>query len=188
MNEQLTVNRKATVNWPRYLLLAALVGSVMGVIFLALTAVSQPQATVAQGGGIICGVKFNDLDGDGVWNQSVEPTMPGWTIQLVVGGGFVTATTDATGHYCFDNLADGDYTVQEVNQPEWTQTFPPDDPAGGPGVHTVQIDIQNGQGGGISFILVTPRVGDQEVFLGPSFMMLTVTVFGTSMNTGYRVG
>ncbi len=151
MNEQLTVNRKATVNWPRYLLLAALVGSVMGVIFLALTAVSQPQATVAQGGGIICGVKFNDLDGDGVWNQSVEPTMPGWTIQLVVGGGFVTATTDATGHYCFDNLADGDYTVQEVNQPEWTQTFPPDDPAGGPGVHTVQIDIQNGQGGGDQF-------------------------------------
>jgi len=38
------------------------------------------------------------------------------------------------GNYCFNNLPPGNYTVSEVNQSGWTQSFP-----ASPGVHNVSI-------------------------------------------------
>ncbi|MCL4264470.1 MAG: hypothetical protein KJ069_14695 [Anaerolineae bacterium] len=144
MNEQLRSNHSFPLRWLRAFVLAGVVGGVSMVMVLVLTAVSRPQTIVAQGGAVICGFKFNDLNGNGVWDQPPEPGLPGWTIELLTGGGFSTTVTNVDGFYCFDGLADGQYTVQEVQQPDWQQTFPPMDPSGQPGVHV--IVIQGGQG------------------------------------------
>ncbi len=85
--------------------------------------------------GAIAGMKFNDLDGDGVKDAN-EPGLPGWTINLEQPAGNViaTRTTDGGGEYIFSNLNPGDYVVSEVQDPCWTQTYPP-----APGTHTVTI-------------------------------------------------
>ncbi|MBK8986885.1 MAG: carboxypeptidase regulatory-like domain-containing protein [Chloroflexi bacterium] len=144
MNKQLEFDTKPTLDWSRYLVLAFLVGSVMAVMLLAFTAVPRTQAELAGAGGAsICGTKFNDLNGNGAWDNPPEQGLPGWTIQLSGGVGTVlSATTNVNGLYCFDNLPDGPYVVQEINQLGWQQTFPLD-PIGGPGVHNVIIT--NGQ-------------------------------------------
>lgn len=144
MNKQIYAPSKSTYDRLLYLLVACLVATVMLLVMVVLTAVSRTPATLAQGGGIICGHKFNDLNGDGVWDMASEPGLPNWVIQLDGGTGAVlTATTDASGQYCFVGLAAGVYTVSEENQPDWQQTFPVD-PGGGPGVHVVPL--QPGQG------------------------------------------
>lgn len=72
--------------------------------------------------GSICGVKFNDLNGNGVRDNG-EPTLSGWTINLGgVGNG--TVVTDKEGKYCFNKLPQGDYMVTETQQAGWTQTAP----------------------------------------------------------------
>ena len=77
--------------------------------------------------GSISGYKFNDLDGDGFWDQEGENPEPGlanWTITLSNGG---EVTTDEDGYYIFDELEDDEYTVCEVmpdDEDEWTQTMP----------------------------------------------------------------
>jgi uncharacterized repeat protein (TIGR01451 family) len=75
----------------------------------------------------ICGIKWNDLDGDGVKDPN-EPGLPGWTINMVFqtpGGPLdVQTTTDANGQYCFTGLAPGTYTISETLQSGWIQTFP----------------------------------------------------------------
>ncbi len=78
--------------------------------------------------GSICGMKFNDLNGNGVQDPG-EPGLPNWIINLSYQGaaGIVTltGTTDANGNYCFNNLQPGGiYTVSETNQTGWQQTFP----------------------------------------------------------------
>ncbi|MBX3059622.1 MAG: hypothetical protein KF770_24485 [Anaerolineae bacterium] len=150
MNKQIYVPSKSTYDRLLYLLVTCLVATVMLLVMVALTAVSRPPATLAQGGGLICGHKFNDLNGDGVWDMASEPGLPNWVIQLDGGtGAVITVTTDASGHYCFDALADGQYTVSEVNQPDWQQTLPAPDPGGTSGVY--QVNINGGQGGGDTF-------------------------------------
>ncbi|PKL83487.1 MAG: hypothetical protein CVV24_04810, partial [Ignavibacteriae bacterium HGW-Ignavibacteriae-3] len=72
--------------------------------------------------GSICGIKFNDLNGDGV-KQDNEPTIPNWTI-ILSGTMNLTTRTDARGKFCFDNLRMGNYTIAEVNKNGWTQTAP----------------------------------------------------------------
>ena len=79
----------------------------------------------------ICGIKFNDLNHNGVKDPG-EPGLAGWTITLTPG--ILTTTTSATGSYCFTGLTPGTYTVSEVQQPGWTQTLP-----GGPGTYTVTV-------------------------------------------------
>jgi uncharacterized repeat protein (TIGR01451 family) len=85
----------------------------------------------------ICGVKWNDLDGDGRKDPN-EPGLPGWTINMVFGTPpnliDVQATTDANGQYCFTGLAPGTYAISEALQPGWIQTFPPT-----PGTYTVTV-------------------------------------------------
>ncbi len=76
----------------------------------------------------ICGAKFNDLNGNANLDSG-EPRLAGWVIQLSYsqanGSVVLKDTTDANGNYCFNNLQPGiTYTVSEVNQSGWTQTFP----------------------------------------------------------------
>ena len=73
--------------------------------------------------GKICGMKFNDLNGNGVKDPG-EPGLPGWKIKLNIGG--VVVTTDANGYYCFTNLVKGNYILIETLQPGWKQTLKPD--------------------------------------------------------------
>ena len=73
--------------------------------------------------GSICGMKFNDLNCNGVRNTG-EPGLPNWTINLT-GAATMTDTTDEKGNYCFNNLSAGTYTIAEVNQAGWQQTLPP---------------------------------------------------------------
>jgi hypothetical protein len=86
--------------------------------------------------GSICGSKFNDLNANGVWDDG-EPGLPDWEIRLQNASGTYTETTDADGNYCFTDLLDGQYTVSEVQQDGWIQTFPE--------TNTYTITISNGQ-------------------------------------------
>lgn len=76
----------------------------------------------------ILGCKFNDLNGDGVWNwQDNEPTIAGWTIYLSDGNNVVSTQTMSEGHYgCyeFDNVPAGNYWISEEPRDGWTQTYP----------------------------------------------------------------
>src|SRR3990172_1266317 len=82
--------------------------------------------------GSICGTKFNDLNGNGVWNAG-EPRLPNWTINLT-GASTLSVTTDEKGNYCFTDLPAGTYTVSEVMQTGWQQTAPPS-----PGTYTITL-------------------------------------------------
>ncbi len=74
--------------------------------------------------GSISGVKFYDINGNGT-KDAGEPGIANWTITLInQTGNVVTTITDAVGNYNFTNLATGNYTVNEVQQAGWTQTFP----------------------------------------------------------------
>ncbi len=87
--------------------------------------------------GLVCGTKFNDLDGNGVRSGS-EPGLPGWIISLShnPGSGPVTVSTgtDGTGAYCFSNLLARTYTLAETQQTGWSQTAP-----AAPGTYTVPL-------------------------------------------------
>ncbi len=90
------------------------------------------RVVTAPGTASIWGMKFNDLDNNGVNNG--EPGLPGWTIVLTKGAVTKTTTTNAQGWYSFTNLAPGSYTVSESTQPAWTRTLPV-----GSGVYTLTL-------------------------------------------------
>lgn len=81
----------------------------------------------------ICGSitvhKFLDENGDGVANEG-EEALSGWTFYLdqndndSYDDGEPTAETDEFGVAYFDDLYSGDYTVREVWQDGWVQTYP----------------------------------------------------------------
>jgi protocatechuate 3,4-dioxygenase beta subunit len=74
--------------------------------------------------GAISGLKFNDINGDGIQNGT-DAGLAGWTIQLDKdANGTVDATTitGAGGAYSFTGLAAGTYRIREVNQAGWIQT------------------------------------------------------------------
>src|ERR1019366_7371822 len=83
-------------------------------------------------GGSICGMKYNDLNGNGM-KDTGEPGLPNWQIGLNIVM-VPPATTDSLGNYCFNNLPPGTYTVAELNQTGWQQTAPPS-----PGTYTVTL-------------------------------------------------
>ncbi|MFC1738235.1 LamG-like jellyroll fold domain-containing protein [Planctomycetota bacterium] len=89
--------------------------------------------------GEIYGSKFHDMNGNGIQDEG-EPRLQGWKIYIdenengVWDNGEQYGLTDANGDYAFTELAPGSYTVAEVNQPEWQQTFP-----GGDGTHLVSL-------------------------------------------------
>ena len=79
--------------------------------------------------GSISGYKFNDLDANGVWDEN-EPALQGWQIFVDLNqnyqfdAGEPNAVTDANGAYSIAGLYPGTYTIAEVNQPGWQQTYP----------------------------------------------------------------
>ncbi len=79
--------------------------------------------------GAITGVKFNDLNGNGIWDSG-EPSMSGWTIFLDTNGdglisrGERSTTTGLFGLYSFPNLRPGTYRVREVVQQGWVNATP----------------------------------------------------------------
>ncbi|MDY6940080.1 MAG: pre-peptidase C-terminal domain-containing protein [Cyanobacteriota bacterium] len=79
--------------------------------------------------GEIAGLKWNDLNGDGVRDAN-EPGLEGWTIYLddnqngQLDANETATTTDADGEYRFTELGAGTYTVAEVLQNGWEQTYP----------------------------------------------------------------
>jgi uncharacterized repeat protein (TIGR01451 family) len=83
----------------------------------------------------ICGVKWNDLNGNGIRDGN-EPPLGGWTIQIkdAFGNVVATVTTAKDGTYCFRELKPGTYTLSEVMQQGWQQTYPLS-----PGTHTVSL-------------------------------------------------
>ena len=74
--------------------------------------------------GAICGVKFNDSNGNGT-QDATESGLSDWTIEIKYPNGTVAATgvTNDTGGYCVMVPA-GDYTISEIQTPGWTQTYP----------------------------------------------------------------
>jgi len=74
--------------------------------------------------GNIAGYKWNDLDGNGAWDNE-EPPIEGWKIYLDrPDGPDIYDLTNASGHYYFGDLGPGTYRVYEEVQPSWTQTAP----------------------------------------------------------------
>ncbi len=72
----------------------------------------------------LCGMKWEDADRDGTVDPG-ENGLPGWTVKLTDGGAVNQSTvTDAWGSWYFMPLNAATYTVTEVNQPNWTQTWP----------------------------------------------------------------
>ncbi len=90
----------------------------------------------------ISGLKFSDLDADGV-RDAGELGLAGWTIRLQGGPHAVdmTAPTDANGQFSFTYLEPGIYTVSEAAQAGWAQTKP-----GGAGTHLVTLTNQAASG------------------------------------------
>jgi hypothetical protein len=90
--------------------------------------------------GKISGIKWNDINGDGD-KDADEPGLANWKIYLVNtpngqwDSGEPYQMTDAGGNYKFTNLEAGTYTVAEVLQSDWEQTYP----IGGGGTYTVTI-------------------------------------------------
>jgi subtilase family serine protease/protocatechuate 3,4-dioxygenase beta subunit len=89
----------------------------------------------------ITGQKWHDIDGDGI-KDAEEPGLANWTIYLdtntngQLDDGETSVITDANGNYSFTNLRPGTYTIAEVMQAGWRQTYPAVD------VTTTGADIQ----------------------------------------------
>ena len=83
--------------------------------------------------GKISGIKWNDTNGNGS-KDTGEVGIAGWSITLFNGVGTTTAVTNASGVYTFTNLSLGTYTVREVQQAGWQQTFP-----ALPGTYTISV-------------------------------------------------
>lgn len=81
--------------------------------------VIQPQP------GAVCGIKFHDVNGNGI-KDAGEAGLGGWTIQLTDAAGNVigTVVTGPDGTYCFKKIKPGAYTLSEVMQPGWVQSYP----------------------------------------------------------------
>ena len=79
--------------------------------------------------GSIQGSKWNDVNGNGVWDEG-EKALAGWTIYIdsVTNGQLdpweISTVTNADGKYTFSNLGPGEYAIREVNQTGWRPTSP----------------------------------------------------------------
>ena len=81
---------------------------------------------VAIKNALIEGYKWNDMNGNGVWDEG-EPGLNDWTINLsgAVSTSTLTHNDDSgkAGYYSF-SVAPGSYIVSEVEQAGWMQTYP----------------------------------------------------------------
>ena len=90
----------------------------------------EPTETVSPlAPGSLSGHKWHDADGDGSWDDG-EVGLAGWTIYIdanengSLDSGEVSTTTESDGSYRFEGLAPGNYTIGEVLQEGWQQTYP----------------------------------------------------------------
>ena len=80
--------------------------------------------------GSIAGLKFHDLNADGVFDMEEEYGLEGWEIELYdeEPGEDVepidTTTTDEFGIFSFEDLDLGTYWIKEVLQEDWYQSTP----------------------------------------------------------------
>ncbi|NCQ97002.1 MAG: hypothetical protein GPJ13_17845, partial [Microcystis aeruginosa W11-06] len=71
---------------------------------------------------------WNDIDGNALNNS--EPNLSGWTVYLdsnsnnQLDNGETSTPTDANGNYHFLNLRPGTYSVAQIVQEGWKQTYP----------------------------------------------------------------
>ncbi|MCA9166756.1 MAG: VCBS repeat-containing protein [Planctomycetales bacterium] len=85
-------------------------------------------------GGEIHGFKWLDENGNGRWDDN-EPGLPGWQIYLDLNNNRQldpnepSTITDERGGYWFMDLPPGTYTVGEVLQSGWEQTYPGSQPS-----------------------------------------------------------
>ena len=104
---------------------------------LGLTATSTVTVEIGSGNGggggsdigMISGKTYNDLNGNEM-KDAVEPGIAGFTINLYNVPDWsgpnnvapiMTTTTDASGNYSFSGLADGTYSIEEINMAPWHQ-------------------------------------------------------------------
>lgn len=74
--------------------------------------------------GEIRGTKFEDINGNGIRDKE-DLGLKNWVIKLTnETGNISTNVTDENGNYTFENVADGDYIIEESLQPGWIQTVP----------------------------------------------------------------
>ncbi len=88
--------------------------------------ISVPVGKQAAPKGEIRGVKFHDINRDGV-KQTNEPGLSGWQFTLNYLGEFpftATATSGAGGAFTFTGLLAGDYSLNETLQTPWTNSTP----------------------------------------------------------------
>jgi hypothetical protein len=123
-------------------------------------AVNKDFGNFMQGG--ISGLKFNDVNGNGVQDVG-ENGIQNWKIKIS-GPQNDSVLTDANGNYSFVNLSAGTYTVSEILQSGWMQTFPTS-----PGTYSVNINsgtnstgknFGNFQYGNVSGVVFTDTDGD----------------------------
>jgi RNAse (barnase) inhibitor barstar len=80
--------------------------------------------------GSISGTNWRDTNGNGQKDAAETQGLAGWTIYLdansngVFDNGETSTTTNANGSYNFSKLTPGNYTIAQVVQPGWTQTYP----------------------------------------------------------------
>ena len=144
------------------------------------------------------GYKFNDLNGNSVWDAG-EPGLNGWTIKLdgqpseqgspPLSMSFTTRN-DANGNpgYYIFPVPDGTYTVSEVQQAGWVQTYP-----ASPGTWVVTLtngmnDTDNNFGNCGQGCLEIRKVIDKGTMVGDlanlSTATFTVSITGKSYPAG----
>ncbi|MEQ9482536.1 S8 family serine peptidase [Coleofasciculus sp. F4-SAH-05] len=129
----------------------------------ALTPTTPPPSPL----GEIHGSKWNDIDGDGIWDAN-EPGLSNWTIYLdqnqnsQLDAGEVSTITDINGNYSFTGLTADTYTVAEVLLPGWQQTVPGSEPS-------FKLVAGTGSGGTNEFSLVELQTDPvAEMLIGAS--------------------
>ncbi|MFM2374774.1 MAG: hypothetical protein RLZZ234_769 [Candidatus Parcubacteria bacterium] len=90
----------------------------------------------------IAGYKWRDIDADGVLDAG-EPKLSGWTINASNGEDIVSAVTDQTGAYTLE-VPSGTWTVTEVMQKGWAQTFPNNEEMGCTFTFTEEVILEKG--------------------------------------------
>lgn len=78
----------------------------------------------------IYGHKYNDVNGNGVYDAATDLPLSGWTIFIdansngTLDSGEISTTTNTLGEYSFLDVGPGSKTVCEVNQIGWTRSYP----------------------------------------------------------------